>query len=94
MCSENGTDLQLLLSRSFNVKQLDWTLELNAQRSSRTGILVECRYSILEQSICCRCSFLESVNWLFFWQLNTGQYFVSTLIVSLLICSLLCFTNT
>jgi len=94
MCSENGTDLQLLLSRSFNVKQLDWTLELNAQRSSRTGILVECRYSISEQSICCRCSFLESVNCLFFWQLNTGQYFVSTLIVSLLICSLLCFTNT
>lgn len=92
MCSENGTDLQLLLSRSLNVKQLDWTLELNAQHSSRTGILVKCRYNISEQSICCRCSFLGPVNWLLFWQLNTGQYFVSTL--SLLICSLLCFKNT
>lgn len=30
MCSESGTDLQLLLSRSFNVKQLDWTPDLNA----------------------------------------------------------------
>lgn len=44
MCSESGTDLQQLLSRPLNVKQLDMTLELNAQCSPCAEILVKCTY--------------------------------------------------
>lgn len=48
MCSESGTDLQLLLSRPLNAKQLDLTLELNAQCSACTEILVKCTYETSE----------------------------------------------
>jgi len=46
VCSESGTDL--LLSRPLKVKQLDPTLELKAQCSSRTEVLVKCTYKTSE----------------------------------------------
>lgn len=48
MCSESGTDHQLLLSGALNAKQLDLTPELSAQRSSRTEILVKRTYEAAE----------------------------------------------